>query len=40
MNEGWDAVYSEAAGGLDVLANVSDAIAWANDLVRSIEDAH
>ena len=39
MNEGWEAVYAEAAEGLDVLADASDAIAWANKLVRSIEDA-
>lgn len=40
VNEDWEAVYAEAADGLDVLADVSDAITWANDLVRSIEDAH
>lgn len=39
MNEGWEAVYAEAADDLDVLVNVSDAIAWANGLVQSIEDA-
>lgn len=38
--EGWEAIYAEAAEGLDVLADASDAIAWANELVRSIEDAH
>lgn len=40
MNEGWEAIYAEAADGLDVLANVSDAIVWANGLVQRIEDAH
>jgi hypothetical protein len=40
INEGWEAVYAEAADGLDVLANAIDAVAWANDLVQSIEEAH
>ncbi len=30
---GWDAIYAEAADGLDVLDNLADAIAWANDFI-------
>ena len=37
MNESWEAIYAEAADGLDVLAGASDAIAWANDLIESID---
>lgn len=29
----WDTIYAEAADGLDVLDNLEDAIAWANDLI-------
>lgn len=35
----WDALYDEAASGLEVLANVDDAIAWVNELVLSIDNA-
>ena len=31
--EGWDTLYAEAADGLDVIDNVADAVAWANDFV-------
>jgi hypothetical protein len=31
--EGWDTIHAEAADGLDVIANVEDAIEWANDLI-------
>lgn len=31
--DGWDTIYAEAADGLDVIANVDDAIVWANDLI-------
>lgn len=31
--DGWDTIYAEAADGLDVIEDVSDAIAWANDLI-------
>lgn len=31
--EGWDTIYAEAADGLDVIANVDDAVVWANDLI-------
>lgn len=33
INEGWDAMYSEAAEGLDVLQSVSDAAQWANRII-------
>lgn len=36
--EGWGSIYVEAAGGLDVLSSVGEAVAWANDLVaRAVE---
>jgi len=31
--EHWDTIYAEAAEGLDVIDNVSDAVAWANDFI-------
>lgn len=30
---GWDTIYAEAAEGLEVLDNVADAVAWANDFI-------
>lgn len=35
-NEGWDAIYAEAAIGLDVLQDVSDAVEWANRLIDEL----
>lgn len=29
----WDTIYREAADGLDVLDNVTAAVAWANDFI-------
>ena len=29
----WDTIYAEAAEGLDVLPTVTEAVAWANDLI-------
>ena len=34
--ESWDSLYSDAAAGLDVMGNVDEAIAWANDLISKI----
>jgi hypothetical protein len=34
--ESWDSLYSDAAAGLDVMGNVDEAIAWANDLIAKI----
>ena len=34
--ESWDSLYSDAAAGLDVMENVDEAIAWANDLISKI----
>ena len=31
--DGWDTIYAEAAEGLDVLPTVTEAVAWANDLI-------
>lgn len=31
--EGWETIYLEAADGLDVINNVSAAVAWANDFI-------
>lgn len=31
--DGWASIYAEAAEGLDVLSNVTDAVAWANDFI-------
>ncbi|MGQ0431589.1 MAG: nucleotidyl transferase AbiEii/AbiGii toxin family protein [Microthrixaceae bacterium] len=30
---GWASIYAEAAEGLDVLGNVTDAVTWANDFI-------
>jgi len=29
----WETIYTEAAAGLDVIDNVTDAVAWANDFI-------
>jgi hypothetical protein len=31
----WATIYAEAADGLDVIANVSDAVVWANEFIES-----
>lgn len=31
--ERWDTIYADAADGLDVIANVEDAIVWVNGLI-------
>lgn len=31
--DGWATIYTEAADGLDVITDVADAIAWANDFI-------
>jgi Nucleotidyl transferase AbiEii toxin, Type IV TA system len=31
----WATIYAEAADGLDVIANVSDAVVWANEFIAS-----
>lgn len=36
-NENWDSLYMEAADGIDVLESVSEAVAWANELIAQIE---
>lgn len=36
---GWDALYVEAAEGLEVLPTVDDAVAWANEFVQHIAAA-
>ena len=35
--DGWDTIYAEAADGLDVLPTVTEAVAWANDLIARAE---
>lgn len=35
----WDTLYTEAADGLDVLAGLDEAIAWANEFIRRIDAA-
>lgn len=37
-NVGWDAIYAEAATGLDVLQDVSDAVEWANQFLNRIAE--
>ena len=34
--DGWDTLYAEAADGLDVIGNVTDAIVWVNDFIVRI----
>ncbi len=38
-NENWDAVYADQKGNLNVLPTVDEAIAWANELIASIDKA-
>lgn len=35
----WDTLYAEAAAGLDVLANVDEAVGWANEFIQRIDAA-
>lgn len=35
----WDTLYAEAADGLDVLANLDEAVGWANEFIRRIDAA-
>lgn len=35
----WDTLYAQAADGLDVLAGLDEAIAWANEFIRRIDSA-
>jgi len=35
----WDTLYTQAADGLDVLAGLDEAIAWANEFIRRIDAA-
>ena len=35
----WDTLYTEAADGLDLLAGLDEAIAWANEFIRRIDSA-
>ena len=34
--DGWGTLYAQAADGLDVIGNVTDAVAWANDFIARI----
>lgn len=34
--KGWDTLYEEQRGDLDILQNVSDAVKWANNLIEAI----
>ena len=36
-NENWDAVYADQKGNLDVLPFVDEAIAWANELISTLD---
>lgn len=38
-NEGWDAVYAEAADGLDVLPDAISAVEWANGFIGRIVES-
>ncbi|MBN4054884.1 hypothetical protein JYT15_00080 [Acidimicrobium ferrooxidans] len=33
----WDTIYVEAADGLDVIDNVTEAVEWANEFIARIE---
>ena len=35
----WDSLYEDAGNGLDVLPTCDEAVAWANDLIESINKA-
>jgi len=36
----WDTLYAEAADDLDVLADVEEAVGWANEFIQRIDAAH
>lgn len=36
VHDGWDTIYAEAADGLDVIDNITDAVAWANDFIARV----
>lgn len=38
-NENWEAIYADQKGNLNVLPTVDEAIAWANELIASIDKA-
>ena len=38
-NENWEAAYADQKGNLNVLPTVDEAIAWANELIASIDKA-
>jgi hypothetical protein len=35
----WDTLYATAAEGLDVIATVEEAVAWANSLIAQVDSA-
>lgn len=37
VNDGWDAIYAEAAQGLDVIPDVRGAVEWVNQFIEEIE---
>jgi len=37
--QGWDTLFEAAVVGVDAMPAVNDAVAWANDLVKRIEEA-
>lgn len=39
LGEGWESIYAEAAEGLDVVSDASEAVAWANELIERIDNA-
>ena len=38
-NEGWDDLYASARHDLSVLETAAEAVAWANDLIRKIDES-
>lgn len=36
LGDGWDVSYAERAKGLDVLSTASEAVTWANSLIKKI----
>lgn len=38
-NEGWDELYATARHDLPVLETATEAVAWANELIRKIDES-
>ena len=37
--DGWDSTYTRQSRGLGVLPTIDEAVAWANDLIKAIDNS-